>query len=251
MLSLVIPMAGRGSRFHKMGFDQPKPLIDLNGRPFFWWATEAVLRHIDEPVELSYVVLQEHIDQFGIVDTVNSYYPDAEFVVISDVTSGALETAVLGVQVASADTPIIVNDCDQYFESSELQNMINRLHAKEMQGFLCNFKSSEPQFSYAEYGNDGALVRTVEKQVISADAIAGAYAFASKDLLLSHYETYKAECQYDELFISGIFNLMVKEGQHIEGLILDRHISFGVPDEYTAAIPLMPGLPAAGADKRR
>ena len=42
-LSLVMPMAGRGSRF--AGVEAlPKPLIELGGKPFFWWAVESVKR---------------------------------------------------------------------------------------------------------------------------------------------------------------------------------------------------------------
>ena len=31
MLNIVIPMAGRGSRFYDAGYKLPKPLIDING----------------------------------------------------------------------------------------------------------------------------------------------------------------------------------------------------------------------------
>lgn len=33
MLNIVIPMAGRGSRFANAGYKMPKPLIDVNGKP--------------------------------------------------------------------------------------------------------------------------------------------------------------------------------------------------------------------------
>lgn len=35
MINLVIPMAGRGSRFSKQGYTLPKPLVELDGKPFF------------------------------------------------------------------------------------------------------------------------------------------------------------------------------------------------------------------------
>jgi dTDP-glucose pyrophosphorylase len=31
--TLVLPMAGRGSRFSEIGFDLPKPMIDVDGKP--------------------------------------------------------------------------------------------------------------------------------------------------------------------------------------------------------------------------
>ena len=35
-LHLVMPMAGRGSRFFENGFVMPKPLIEINDHPFFY-----------------------------------------------------------------------------------------------------------------------------------------------------------------------------------------------------------------------
>ena len=33
MLNIVIPMAGAGSRFADAGYEEPKPLIPVHGRP--------------------------------------------------------------------------------------------------------------------------------------------------------------------------------------------------------------------------
>ena len=33
MLNIVLPIAGRGSRFAVAGYAQPKPLIPVHGRP--------------------------------------------------------------------------------------------------------------------------------------------------------------------------------------------------------------------------
>ena len=33
MLNIVIPMAGRGSRFAKAGYTEPKPLIPIHNKP--------------------------------------------------------------------------------------------------------------------------------------------------------------------------------------------------------------------------
>ena len=43
-LHLVMPMAGKGSRFLQDGFNLPKPLIKIHNKPFFYWATESIAR---------------------------------------------------------------------------------------------------------------------------------------------------------------------------------------------------------------
>ena len=42
MINVVIPMAGRGSRFTAAGYTIPKPLIEIDGRPMIELVTENV-----------------------------------------------------------------------------------------------------------------------------------------------------------------------------------------------------------------
>jgi hypothetical protein len=58
-VNILIPMAGRGSRFANQGFVQPKPLIDVGGRPMISW----VLDNVDsEEIEATFImiILKEH-----------------------------------------------------------------------------------------------------------------------------------------------------------------------------------------------
>ena len=42
MLNIVVPMAGRGSRFAKAGYVLPKPLIDVHGHPMIEYVTKNI-----------------------------------------------------------------------------------------------------------------------------------------------------------------------------------------------------------------
>ena len=64
-LHLVMPMAGRGSRFFENGFVCPKPLIEIHGKPFFYWATRSIEKNI-ELDGITFVVLKEHLRDFDI-----------------------------------------------------------------------------------------------------------------------------------------------------------------------------------------
>ena len=41
---LIMPMAGAGSRFFNDGYECPKPLISLHGKPFFSLRPESQMR---------------------------------------------------------------------------------------------------------------------------------------------------------------------------------------------------------------
>ena len=42
---LIMPMGGKGQRFFNDGFVVPKPLIEINNRPFFYWSTMSILKY--------------------------------------------------------------------------------------------------------------------------------------------------------------------------------------------------------------
>ena len=232
---LVMPMAGRGSRFDRAGFGLPKPLIPLAGRPFLAWAADSV-RETMPVASMTFVVLAEHVDRHGIDRVIRGLYPRASLVVLPETTAGALVTAVAGCRDLPASGPVLVNDCDHAFRAPglDLDGLL-----RDGAGFLCHFRSRNPAFSYAEYGADGRLCRTVEKQPVSDLAIAGAYGFANRDTLLRHVDAYQDACPYDEPFMSGIYNTMVAAGCSVRGVVLDGHLSFGTPPELSAAEALL------------
>ena len=45
-LHLIMPMGGAGSRFFQDGFVIPKPLIEINDKPFFYWATRSIEKDV-------------------------------------------------------------------------------------------------------------------------------------------------------------------------------------------------------------
>jgi dTDP-glucose pyrophosphorylase len=230
-IALVVPAAGKGSRFSLLGFKEPKPLIDLFGRPFFWWATESVRRQV--PIrQLVFVVLREHIDDFDIERRIKSFYPEAIVIAIDEVTSGAAETAYIGISAIDSAGPVAVNDCDHAFMANELTTTVDALGEGIEGGLMC-FRSSNPAYSYIRLDADERVVGTVEKQVVSPYAISGCYLFSDSSEFATLYEHYKTTCSYKELFISGIYNIMAERGDRLGLTELDRHVSFGTPDELS------------------
>jgi dTDP-glucose pyrophosphorylase len=229
-LALVTPMAGRGSRFRDVGIEVPKPLVELWGRPLFWWSTESLLRSV--PVrELLFVVLAEHVEQFAIDATIRHFYPSARIVSLPEVTSGAAETAAIGVAALGTAGPCAVNDCDHAFRSEKLQSIVEGLRGR-VEGALLGFRAHDPAYSYVRLDGEGRVIGTVEKRVVSNFAIAGCYLFADAQTFLERFAQYRQECEYDELFVSGVYNAILREGGEVLFHELGEHVSFGTPDEH-------------------
>lgn len=233
-LHLIMPMGGRGSRFFEDGFEIPKPLIKINKKPFFYWATQSVANFVDVK-EITFIVLQEHIRDFHIDDEIRKYYPDSRLIVIPQVLAGAVLTCWEGVKSIEDDAPVLFNDCDHLFVCNEFNQFCKHEFADSPDGAVLTFQSEEPKFSFLRYDENGVVAGTVEKQVCSSDAICGAYYFQSRAVFERAAKEYLEKCTYSEFFVSGLYNVILDNGGTVKGFPTDIHITFGTPEEYSVA----------------
>jgi dTDP-glucose pyrophosphorylase len=234
-LSLVMPMAGRGSRFTRRGRLTPKPLIEIAGRPAFVWAVESV-RQAAEVGEMVFVVLDEHVRDHAIDAAILGRYPDARIVALPQVTSGAAETAAIGIAAMASAGPVAVNDCDHAFRPADLPALVAGIEAGAA-GALVGFASDSLAYSYVALNGAGEVVRTAEKQVIGPYAIAGCYLFAGPTDFQRRFEAYRRQCPYPELFVSGLYDAMAQAGERVLFQPLARHVTFGTPEELDRVAP--------------
>ena len=131
-LHLIMPMAGGGSRFLEKGFSVPKPLIELNGKPFFYWAVQSincypppyVINDTINIIDITFVVLKKHIDEYQIDIRIQKFFSEAKIKVIPEILPGAVCTCLVGIEDIEDDNPVIFNDCDHMFCCRELANRL-------------------------------------------------------------------------------------------------------------------------------
>ena len=240
-VNLVFPMGGAGTRFLGEDFELPKPLIDLNGEPFFKRAADSLVGHVRYE-RLVFVVLKEHIEKYEIDRKIHEYYPDAKIVSLKKVLPGAVMTAMEGAKAIHNDLPVIFTDCDLMFTCEAMYDYY-KADRYDCEGTLLTFRSELDRYSYVETGEwtdeDGHTVniakKTAEKEVISERAITGAYGFKNASIFLSAAEKYIKNCPYDEYYMSGIYNEMIEAGRRIRVFDTDTFRSFGTPEEYEEA----------------
>ena len=123
-MHLVMPMAGGGTRFLKDGTDIPKPMIELQGKPFFYWAVQSVKKFV-EVKDITFVVLREHVEKYMIDKCIEFFYPEAIIIVIPKVLNGAVLTCCEGIKNLNDDLPVLFNDCDHAFLCSSFNDFCN------------------------------------------------------------------------------------------------------------------------------
>ena len=233
-IHLIIPMGGAGSRFFKNGFVMPKPLIEINQKPFLFWATKSISNFV-EVQDITFIVLKQHIEEFKIDAKIKEFFPEAKIVVIPEILNGAVLTCMEGIKEINDDLPIIFNDCDHAFISTEFNKYANSGKFEELEGGLLTFESSDPKYSFLQMDENGNVINTVEKKAVSNHAICGAYYFKNKEIFMECAKEYLDKCNYSEYFVSGVYNIMAEKKMKIANFKCDIHVPFGTPDEYYQA----------------
>lgn len=231
-----MPMAGEGSRFLKEGWTTPKPLIELKGQPLFKRAISSV--KIDGiPMKYSFIVRQEHIEKYGIDKGIKSFLPEANVFSVMKTTRGAVETCLIAEDAIDDGDGVIVMDCDLEFRSEKFISLIQDILSRNINecqgGALVSFESDQPRYSYAAIDDDGYVIRTAEKEVISNHALCGAYFFGSgrKFKQIAHRLLDEPEFKKPEYYVSLLYNYLLADGEKVYLAQMEEYYSYGTPEE--------------------
>lgn len=239
-VTILMPMAGRGSRFAREGETRPKPLIPVLRVPMFRLALASIRRDLPDAQTIA-VVLAEHESEFGIQNHILAADRSAHVVVIPDVTGGTLETCLAAAPLAEHRAgPLIVLDCDLTFASPDYLARIRAMEAgqDDSNGLLLSFRSTVPHYSFAATDGD-RVTRTAEKDAISDRALAGAYGFgsnaaffaAARDIVARNIRTGNGE-----YYVSSVYNRLIEAGATVRLAEASRLWSVGTPEELRSAL---------------
>ena len=243
VLQIVMPMAGRGERFRRSGeCAVVKPLLSIEGRYFFEKALSSLApltSSLRSPCQIHAVIQRQHQDRFRLGDIVNRRVPGVVITMLDGETKGPVDTVLQSSARLDPCQPLLVLDCDLYFESNDWT-----MRARETcfdqgaDGLLLSFTSSDSRYSYAQVGEAGNVIATAEKQVISDRALIGCYLFAKAQTFIDAAERIMknpAPSALNEYYLSMVFSDAIAHGKRIECVASDQFISFGTPEELEAS----------------
>ena len=109
-LNILIPMAGAGSRFQEQGYNLPKPLIDVKGKP--------MIQHVVENIGLDgkyiFIVQKEHYEKYSLKYILKLIKPDCEIIITDGLTEGAACTTLLAKDLINNDNLIIKQEAKNF-----------------------------------------------------------------------------------------------------------------------------------------
>ncbi len=214
VVQIVVPMAGRGSRFADRGYTLPKALIDVAGRPMI----DVVIRNL-RPVaahRFVFVVQAAQLRAHELGARLAEWAPGCRIATVDGVTEGAACTVLAAEPLLDADAPLMIANCDQWVDI-DIDRYLGAFSASGADGTMLTMEAHDPKWSFVEPRADGTVARVVEKQVISDIATVGVYNFArAGDFCSGARQMIAAERRVNgEFYVAPVYNELIDAGARI------------------------------------
>lgn len=207
-------MAGHGSRFAKAGFQDPKPLIPIHGKPMIQWVIKNLTPRCEH--RFIFIVQREHIDRYGLQSKLQIWAPNSIVVPLDNVTDGAARTALMAKDYINNEHPLVIANSDQWIEAS-FDSFVNELTNDSIDGLVMTMWADDPKWSFVDLDDGGFVSNVVEKDVISNSATVGVYGFSRGcDFVSAVEEMISDDFRVnDEFYVAPAYNWLVKRGHKI------------------------------------
>jgi len=214
---IFIPLGGLGERFKQVGYDRPKALIPVLGKPILFWLIDSLLTNTIE-VEQILIAYHREYYKYRLEDLLRERYPHLPLVfhcLDLHPTKGALETLSKGLCLLTKDAPLLCLDGDNFYKINVLEKWKrgNEIFVFHETTYPMNHSSP---YSYCLLDVETKVQTMVEKTKISDWACTGAYGFASMRTVkefLSKYEW--TTTSTDEIYLSSGIRSMIHEHGHV------------------------------------
>lgn len=240
-LTLVIPMAGEGSRFAKAGYAKPKPFIDVAGQPMIARVFDNLMQPGFQPVLIARTA---HLaaEPATVAALTNRYQP--KIVQTDGVTQGAACTVLLAKDHFNNDTPMLMANSDQIVDFS-VADFVQDAKRRGLDGSILTFREPgrNPKWSYARTDAAGMVTEVREKVAISEQATVGIYYFArGRDFAAAAEAMIAANDRHNnEFYVAPVYNYAIKAGLKVGVYDIPQAAMHGIgtPEDLQVYLRLM------------
>jgi beta-phosphoglucomutase-like phosphatase (HAD superfamily)/dTDP-glucose pyrophosphorylase len=224
-MNVLIPMAGRGSRFATQGYTFPKPLIDVKGKPMIQVVTE----NLNIKANYTFIVQKEHYEKYSLQHLLNLIAPNCNIVQVDGITEGAACTTLLAKEFIDNDEPLLMANSDQFVEWDSNETLYAFSNGN-CDGGIITFPATHPKWSYAKLGEDGYVSEVAEKKPISEHATVGIYWWSKGSDYVKYAEQMieKDIRVNNEYYVCPVFNEAIEDGKKVRIKEIEKEGMWGI-----------------------
>ncbi len=229
-MKILIPMAGEGSRFAKEGYQFPKPLIDVNGKPMI----QRVVENLDFDAEYIFLVRKEHLEKYSglrntLIQITNNKY---KIVVVDKLTEGAACTALLAKDYINNDEDLLIANSDQVI-NYRIENFTILKNLTHADAIIFTFNAVHPKWSFVKINAKNIITEVAEKNPISNIATCGIYWYRKGSDYVKYAERMiqKNIRVNNEFYIAPVYNELIQDNKTLIPFYVDKMYGIGTPED--------------------
>ena len=240
--TLILPMAGKGSRFSELGYDIPKPILPVNNNPMIVEAVGCLPKTDNK----TFITLSEHVTKYHIDNVLKDKYIGCDVVEIGSVTEGQACTCEIGLNESYVDLekPILISASDNgiLYDNIKIQKLLDD---KSIDVIVWSFRNSQSSkvspnsYAWLDVDNDDNIKHVSCKKFIYDDplkthAIVGTMFFRkAKYFMDGLHKNYEENVRTNnEFYVDDVLNQNIKLGLNVKVFEVDNYICWGTPDDY-------------------
>ena len=236
----LIPLAGHGSRFIKAGYKDPKPLINISGKPMIIQAAKS-LPNSENHI---FVTLKDHLENYPLEKTLKSEYPDSKVISINEVTKGQAITCSLGLKDLDMNTSLLIaaTDNGMIYDKNKYQKLIED---ENVDAIVFTFrhhvssKNNPHMYGWVKTDKNENATAVSVKSPISDNpyddhAIVGTFYFKK---LAYFNQALKKLLDKDikvngEYYVDSLIGEIIELGLNVKVFEIEDYIGWGTPEDY-------------------
>lgn len=235
-MNLILPVAGNGSRFAAAGYSQPKPLIEVRGRPMLAWALDPI------PHDWTVHLVGRNSEDFMRVvwGVPKDRKEQVRTVVLPGPTEGAALTVLAAAVGLPPEEPVAVMNADQFFRPVRPLDTLRELaDASGLDGAILTFtpaQEGDMRWTYVAVDDRDLVTRVVKMQAVSDKATAGFYWWRrARDLVWSVCQMVAVNDRTNhEFHLAPSMAHLIAVGARIAALPVAYFRGLGTPEDVRA-----------------
>ena len=239
-MQIIIPMSGFGERFRSAGYNVPKPLIEIDGKP--------LIAHVIDmfPGEsgLLFVCNQEHLDDpaYPMEAIIRQFCPTGKIVGIAPHNLGPIHAVRQVEHLIDSEQPVVVNYCDFtcFWDWHHFKRFVTLCQCL---GCIPAYKGFHPHSlgstNYAYIREAGGWIFDIQEKLpftsnrMEEYASSGTYYFSTgKEMLKAFCQTVEQNLNVGgEFYVSLAYKPLLENGYPIAVYEVQHFMQWGTPED--------------------
>lgn len=239
-MKIVIPMAGTGDRFVRAGYEDPKPLIHVNGKRII----EYIVEMFAPTDEIVFICNFQHMLMNDMENILKSIAPNARVIGIPNHKKGAVYT-VLNTDMSSYihdDEEVIICYCDNPY-IWDYDHFKKWIRDRDSDGTILSHGGFHPHrlsptfMAHIQETNlEVSAIKEKEPYTddpMSEQASTGTYYFKKGSYVKKYFQQLIDLDMHHkgEFYATLVYNLLVKDGLKVHAYPTEFVTVFGTPEE--------------------